>query len=242
MPAVRARANARASCPGGGLPPRAARALGGARRRYSACSMRRRSRRRRVRCSCSARRASARRACSTSSPSAASADALVLRGRCLSYGEGITFWPIVEAIRRGAGIVDDATTLRARSAKLETLAGIAEAGVVDRVASMIGLGEPHIHCRGSVLGLPAAAREAVADAGPSLLLIEDLHWAEPTLHDFLETCDRRLRRRRPRSCAPRGPRCSSGVRSWRRATRHVSTGSAPEETAAMIESWLGGHG
>ena len=35
---------------------------------------------------------------------AASDEALVLRGRCLSYGEGITFWPIVEALRLGAGV------------------------------------------------------------------------------------------------------------------------------------------
>jgi len=42
----------------------------------------------------------------------AATDALVLRGRCLSYGEGITFWPIVEALRQGAGITDadDAAT------------------------------------------------------------------------------------------------------------------------------------
>ena len=32
--------------------------------------------------------------------------ARVLRGRCLSYGEGITFWPIAEAIRAAAGIGD----------------------------------------------------------------------------------------------------------------------------------------
>jgi len=42
----------------------------------------------------------------------AATDTLVLRGRCLSYGEGITFWPIVEALRLGAGVTDadDAAT------------------------------------------------------------------------------------------------------------------------------------
>ena len=30
--------------------------------------------------------------------------AQVLRGRCLPYGDGITFWPIAEALRQAAGI------------------------------------------------------------------------------------------------------------------------------------------
>ena len=31
------------------------------------------------------------------------ADALVLRGRCLSYGEGITYWPLIEVVTRRVG-------------------------------------------------------------------------------------------------------------------------------------------
>ena len=34
-------------------------------------------------------------------------DALVLRGQCLSYGDGITYWPIVEMLTSVAGIADD---------------------------------------------------------------------------------------------------------------------------------------
>ena len=56
----------------------------------------------------SARPASASRACTRSSCEP-SASARVLRGRCLSYGEGITFWPLAEASGRQAG---SATTTR----------------------------------------------------------------------------------------------------------------------------------
>ena len=31
------------------------------------------------------------------------ADAIVLRGRCLSYGEGITYWPLIEVVRDALG-------------------------------------------------------------------------------------------------------------------------------------------
>ena len=34
------------------------------------------------------------------------AGATVLRGRCLSYGEGITYWPVAEIVRQAAGIAD----------------------------------------------------------------------------------------------------------------------------------------
>ena len=35
--------------------------------------------------------------------------ARLVTGRSLSYGQGITFWPVLEVVRRLAGIADDAT-------------------------------------------------------------------------------------------------------------------------------------
>ena len=46
----------------------------------------------------------------------------MVRGRCLPYGKGITFWPLVEMVRRAADIEEDDTPERA-SAKLLGLAG-----------------------------------------------------------------------------------------------------------------------
>ncbi len=45
----------------------------------------------------------------------------VLRGRCLPYGDGITFWPLAEAVRQAAGIVER-DTIEAAKAKLAALA------------------------------------------------------------------------------------------------------------------------
>ena len=62
---------------------------------------------------------------------------MVVHGRCLPYGEGITFWPIAEAVRAAADIGEDDPPERAR-AKVAALAG-GDAEVADRVASAIGL-------------------------------------------------------------------------------------------------------
>src|SRR5437763_4800718 len=64
--------------------------------------------------------------------------ALVIRGRCLSYGEGITFWPLVEAVRTAAAI-DDADDLAAAQAKLGALLGPENGEVFERLASAVGL-------------------------------------------------------------------------------------------------------
>src|SRR5580765_3838092 len=46
----------------------------------------------------------------------------VLRGRCLPYGRGITFWPVVDIVKQAAGI-DEADTPAAAYAKIAELAG-----------------------------------------------------------------------------------------------------------------------
>src|SRR4051794_5341593 len=66
------------------------------------------------------------------------AEARVLRGRCLPYGRGITFWPLVEIVREAASIEED-DPAELGLAKLTSLAG--DDAVADRVASVIGLRE-----------------------------------------------------------------------------------------------------
>jgi hypothetical protein len=58
-------------------------------------------------------------------------DARVLIGRCLSFGEGITYWPIAEAVRAEAGIADGAETNDARGRPLRALEAQAIAAEVD---------------------------------------------------------------------------------------------------------------
>ena len=70
---------------------------------------------------CSASPASASRGSSRSSSTSSAGQALVARGRCLPYGEGITYWPLLEAVNEAVGL-DDATRPRRRArSSLEAL-------------------------------------------------------------------------------------------------------------------------
>jgi class 3 adenylate cyclase/tetratricopeptide (TPR) repeat protein len=113
-------------------------------------------------------------------------EATVLRGRCLSYGEGITYWPVTELLRAAVGLTD-ADGPDAARAKLEAaLAGEERAApIADGLAGLLGLAEP----TDSPEELPWAVRrllEALARDRPLVVMLDDLHWAEPTLLDLIE--------------------------------------------------------
>ena len=67
--------------------------------------------------------------------------ATVLRGRCLPYGEGITFWPIAEVVRQVAAISEGDSVDEARS-RIEALLPESEERAVirDHLAAAVGLG------------------------------------------------------------------------------------------------------
>ena len=109
--------------------------------------------------------------------------ARVLRGRCLSYGEGITFWPLAEIARDAAGIAEEEPVDQAR-AKLSALLGEGAADAAERLGSVMGLSEAAHPVRETFW---AARRllEIVARDGPVVAVIEDIHWAEPTFLDLI---------------------------------------------------------
>ena len=104
-----------------------------------------------------------------------------LRGRCLSYGEGITFWPLAEVGRSAAGISDD-DPREVAIAKLRALAGDDE--VAERVGAAIGLIDTSYRIEETFW---AARRllERLAAKKPLIVLIDDIHWAEDTFLDML---------------------------------------------------------
>jgi class 3 adenylate cyclase len=114
------------------------------------------------------------------------AGAQVLRARCLPYGEGITFWPIAELAQAAAGInpADAAETARG---KLESLLERADErdSIVDRVAGAIGLSESVVASEEIFWGVRKLL-EAIAQDKPLIVVIDDLHWAEPTMLDLVE--------------------------------------------------------
>src|SRR5207249_2184380 len=109
------------------------------------------------------------------------ADAGVFVGRCLHYGEGITFWPIAEIIRAAASI-DDRDTPQQALAKVEGLFGDdEEAGTLAQgVGVAVGLVEAELTI-GEVFLSIRTLFEAIGRERPVVLVIDDLHWGEEAL-------------------------------------------------------------
>jgi class 3 adenylate cyclase/tetratricopeptide (TPR) repeat protein len=113
-------------------------------------------------------------------------DATVLRGRCLPYGEGITFWPVAEAAKQAAAITEDdqAETARAKLAAL--VEGEEHAELISgRVAQVIGLARDSAVAEETFWAIRSLF-EVLARRQPLVLVFEDIHWAEPTLLDLIE--------------------------------------------------------
>ena len=111
----------------------------------------------------------------------------VLRGRCLPYGEGITYWPVGEMVREAAGINAEMGALEAIG---QLVASSPEVAVSDRLAFAIGLtGDSPVTSKGVDREIAWAFRRWVqtqAAHSPLLLVFEDIHWAEPAMLDLIE--------------------------------------------------------
>jgi class 3 adenylate cyclase/tetratricopeptide (TPR) repeat protein len=108
--------------------------------------------------------------------------ALVLRGRCLPYGEGITFWPIVGMVGDASDIQETDRPEAARE-KIRVLIGNDE--VADRVAAAVGLLEAPFQVAELFWGIRRFL-EILAAQQPVAVLFDDIHWAEPTFLDLIE--------------------------------------------------------
>jgi class 3 adenylate cyclase len=113
-------------------------------------------------------------------------EAEVLSGSCLSYGEGITYWPIAEIVRTAAGISDSDPGTAALAA-LERLVGDDGEGqmIARRVAGAIGLADAATTPADSAWAVRRLL-ELVARDRPLVVVVEDVHWAEPVLLDLIE--------------------------------------------------------
>jgi class 3 adenylate cyclase/tetratricopeptide (TPR) repeat protein len=115
------------------------------------------------------------------------------QGRCLPYGDGITFWALGEIVKVQAGILESDTSAEA-AAKLEAavadlLPDPSERGWLRaRLAPLLGIAGPDA-VKAERAELFAAWRrfvEAMAASHPLVLVFEDLHWADPAMLEFLE--------------------------------------------------------
>jgi class 3 adenylate cyclase/tetratricopeptide (TPR) repeat protein len=124
----------------------------------------------------------------------------VLWGRCLPYGEGITYWPLMEMLWSAAGIApgddlsinseklgrlieslptDDADQIQPIATALSNLLALPKTPGGVFLAAHISQGELH-------WGLQRAF-ELLAASQNLVLVFEDLHWSEPTLFGFIQS-------------------------------------------------------
>ncbi len=115
------------------------------------------------------------------------------RGRCLPYGESVTFAPLEEIVRDVIGVMrsDDRV---AAAAKLAGYIARSEERATDnewlrsRIAPLLGLEEPSAAAADRAESFTAWARFLASEASrsPLVLVVEDLQWADRTMLDFLD--------------------------------------------------------
>ena len=165
----------------------------------------------------------------------------VLQGTCLSYGDGITFWPIAEAIRSASGI-DDGDGTEEAIGRIEALVGGATE-VAERLAALAGLSSAIFPLDDTAWAVRKLLLHLAGD-GPVVLVVDDVHWAEATLLDLLDRvvgADGDLPllvvcAARPEFLDKHGDWMEPGERTARLVLEALS----PEEEATVASNLLGG--
>jgi class 3 adenylate cyclase len=112
--------------------------------------------------------------------------ATVIEGRCLPYGEGITFWPIVELLQDAAGISERDSPADARGRLAELLSEAPDGGLVaDRLAALIGLAPESLGIQETFWAVRRLL-EQLGSRRPLVVVLDDIHWGESTFLDLVE--------------------------------------------------------
>ena len=128
--------------------------------------------------------------------------ALAIGGRCLPYGEGVTYWPLAQILKGWAGVLDSdepETALdRLRQAVGKLLADVSDVAaepeeLTAALAFTVGLQDPARPVEEDPREARAATHEAwriflssLARPRPVVVVIEDIHWADPALLELLQ--------------------------------------------------------
>jgi class 3 adenylate cyclase/tetratricopeptide (TPR) repeat protein len=114
-------------------------------------------------------------------------DAVTWRqGRCLPYGEGITFWALGEVVKAHAGIYETDSSAVAEQKLEAALPDVEErAWLRARLLPLLGVDSGAGASRDESFTAWRRFLEELAANGPAVIVVEDLHWGDPALLDFL---------------------------------------------------------
>jgi class 3 adenylate cyclase/tetratricopeptide (TPR) repeat protein len=185
----------------------------------------------------------------------AATGARAVRGRCLPYGRGITYWPLIEIVRQDSGIglsdhrdaafakldrwlgelLNDDMQRPALRARLSVMLGLETADSampdtpVDRVDKEIAWAMRHY-------------LEAVARLAPLVAVIDDVQWAEPPVLDTIEQLAERVANAPMVILCVARPEFAESNVGWGAGKANTTTITldplSPAETATLIERLL----
>jgi class 3 adenylate cyclase/tetratricopeptide (TPR) repeat protein len=113
------------------------------------------------------------------------------RGRCLPYGEGVTYWALADMVRMRCRIAEDDDP----ASGLEKLRSTLDEHILDpeerrfvepRLGHLLGYVEHEARDRQDLFGAWRLFFERLAESYPTLLVFEDMQWADESLLDFVE--------------------------------------------------------
>jgi class 3 adenylate cyclase/tetratricopeptide (TPR) repeat protein len=113
------------------------------------------------------------------------------RGRCLPYGEGVTYWALADMVRMRCRIAEDEDPAAAAEKLQATLIehildGGERAFVQPRLAHLLGLEEHEARDRQDLFAAWRLFFERLAETNPTVLVFEDMQWGDASLLDFVE--------------------------------------------------------
>jgi class 3 adenylate cyclase/tetratricopeptide (TPR) repeat protein len=113
------------------------------------------------------------------------------RGRCLAYGEGVTYWALAEMVRMRCRIIEGEETDTAMAKLRETIALHVDdpeerQWIEPRLGHLLGLEERTARDREDLFSAWRLFFERMADKGPVAMVFEDMQWADTSLLDFVE--------------------------------------------------------
>jgi len=109
------------------------------------------------------------------------------QGRCLPYGEGITFWALGEIVKAHAGILESDPPGDA-IAKLDAVlpGGTETAWLQQRLLPLLGIEASSTASRDELFTAWRRFFEHIAESSPTVLVFEDVHWADDAMLAFIE--------------------------------------------------------
>ena len=170
------------------------------------------------------------------------------QGRCLPYGESITFWALGEIVKAEAGILEtdppeEAQRKLGRSVQRLVQDGDEARWVEGELRALVGLaGDGRQSAAESAKAAWRRFLDAAAERGPTVLVFEDLHWADDGLLDFLADLVEWLRTAPLLVVATARPELLERRRTWGGGQANATTISLQpldeHETTQLISSLL----